>query len=403
MATIEVVPLTMVPFGAGKIASYTDSAGKLVELTLTGPGTGQAIFVNSAADPSEIALDNTTGGSSFTIKGLGATIADVQVTGSLFAITGKSVTLSGNLTVSGSLAKLSLGNVTGGASGGTISIGAGGPTSITLGLVSNESLTTAGAIAVLTVGDWLDTGGAQSPSPRLRSAALFPRGTLPRRSTPPSIGVVKVGGSLTAGTWNVTGNGGNLTVNRAIDPGWLATFGGALNAVKLGSDSGNLTAGSINSIKIAGTLSNATITLTGSSTLGALSVGQAVIESQIVTAGNVGKVSVGSFLSSALFVGVSSSVTGMPTSAADFAANDSILSFTVKGNNKPYSFANSEIAAASIGSVILARVNSVNGGIKFGIATESLAAFDNVGVLKWTAKDTPATLVADGDLIVKFL
>ncbi|HWE03076.1 MAG TPA: S8 family serine peptidase [Tepidisphaeraceae bacterium] len=404
-ATIDVVPVTTLTFGAGQIANYKDSAGKPVKLLLAGPGTGQAIFVNGAADPSEIALSDTTTASSFTIKGPGATIADVQATGSLYAITGAAVTLSGDLNVAGSLTKLSLGNVTGGASGGAISIGAGGaPSIITLGLVSNESLTTAGAIALLTVGDWLDSGGAPVPISAASVGNVTSKGDFAGSIAAASLGVVKVNGSLTSGTWNVSGDGADITVNGAVDPGWTATFGGDLNAVKLGSDSGDLSAGSVNSIKIAGALTNADITLTGgASTLGALTVGQAVTESQIVTAGNIGKVSVGSFLSSALFAGVSASVTGLPTAVGDFTADDSIVSFTVKANNKPYSFANSEIAAASIGTVSVARVNPDNGGVKFGVATESLAAFTNVGVLKWKSVETAATLAPDGDLIVSFL
>jgi hypothetical protein len=151
-------------------------------------------------------------------------------------------------------------------------------------------------------------------------------------------------------------------------------------------------------------MSNVTLNLTGSGqTLPNLTVSKSVNNSQILSAGNIGKVTVGAFLSSNLFAGVDPSVTALPTSTSDFTAADSIASFTVTAKTTPYSFSDSNISAASIGDVLLARVNTSNDGANFGVATENLSAFANRGVLKWTRKQSITLLAPDGDLVVSVL
>ena len=69
--TIQDAMISTLTFSAGKPATYTDSLGKRVQLVLTGPGAGTAVFVNSAADPSQITLANTTRQfHSFTVCGI---------------------------------------------------------------------------------------------------------------------------------------------------------------------------------------------------------------------------------------------------------------------------------------------------------------------------------------------
>jgi len=177
-----------------------------------------------------------------------------------------------------------------------------------------------------------------------------------------------------------------------------------LKDVRFGSDAGSLTADAINRITIAGNMSGATINLTGSSnTLTSLNVAQTVSNSQIRSAGNIGKVTVGALLEKEKFAGVSPSITTLPTSAADFVSNDSIVSFSVTGKATRFAFSNSNIAAESIGKVLLARVDSNNAGTPFGVATVNLDAFTNRGVLKWTKKQPPSALVPDGDFVVNLL
>ena len=129
--TIDDEPVTTLNFSAGKPGVYTTGTGKRVQLLLSGPGTGTAVFVNGAADPSQITLDNTTGNSTFTARTTAATLSDIVVDGSLFSISAKPITLAGSISITGTLSKLMLGNVfppAPGPNGGTISIGAAGAT-----------------------------------------------------------------------------------------------------------------------------------------------------------------------------------------------------------------------------------------------------------------------------------
>ncbi len=403
-ATIVDAPVTTLTFTAGSPKTYTNSLGKSVRLTLNGPGTGTAVFISGTADPSQITLNNTTVTSTFVVRSAGTPLGTIVVNGSLQALIAKTATLTGNLTVSGSLSRLMLANASGGATGGTISMGAAGaPMLVNLGFVSNETLSTPGAIASLKANDWLSSGGGVVQISAASIGSLTTRGDFAASVTTQNLGPVKIGGSLTAGTWTIAGGGQNFQVTGQASAAWTAVFGGALHNVRFGNVSGLLTAGSIDKLK-ADSLSNATLTLTGAGvTLGAMSVGQTVSNSTIISTGSLGKVAVGAFLDSKLLAGVSTSVTGLPSTAADFTANDSILSFTVRGDGRPFSFSNSNIAAASIGKVILARVKTNNGGTPFGVATKGLGAYTNRGVLKWTNKESTTLLAADGDLVVRII
>ncbi|HET6246260.1 MAG TPA: S8 family serine peptidase [Tepidisphaeraceae bacterium] len=403
--TIEDEPVTTLNFSAGKPGVYTTAAGKKVQLILTGPGTGTAVFVNSAADPSQITLDSTTGNSTFTVHTTAATLSDIIVNGSLYSISAKPATLSGDISITGTLAKLTLGNVTGGASGGSISIGtAGAPTAVNFGAVSDENFSTPGSISMLSVAIWLNSGGTSVSISAASISRLDSRGDFGASITAQALGPVVIGGSITGGMWAIAGGGSTLSVSRSVAEGWSANFTGSLSRVHLGSDSGNLTAASIASLTVTGNLANAAINLTSTSAaLGALNVTKAVTSTQIISAGNVGKVSVGSFQASDLLVGISSSATGLPTAASDFIADDSIVSFTVRANALPFSFSNSDVAAESIGKVMLARVNSNNSGTPFGFAAESLTSFSNRGVLSWKSSEPVDLLTPDGDFMVELL
>jgi subtilisin family serine protease len=404
--TINDVPVTTKTFSAGKPLTYRDSAHHAVTLSLAGPGTGTAVFVSGALDPAAIMLDTTNGASAFTIAGGTTTVADVVVNGSLASLAGKSADLTGALSVSGSLGKLTLRNVNGGTGGALISIGTAGPALVVnLSSVSNESLSTPGAIASLTVRNWLVSSGAPATISAASIGAIKSTSDFDASITAAALGAVKVGGSLALGTWSISGSGGNLSVSGSAESGWAATFGGALGAVRFTTDAGNLTALSIRSLTISRNLTSAVVHTTGTAgtVLGALTVGGTVSGSQILSAGNVGKVSAGTFIASNLFAGVSSAQTALPAVGTDFVSDDSIVSFTVKGTTSPVSFGGSNVAAASIGKVSIARANPDNGGTAYGFAAKSLGAFSNRGKLNWTNKKPASLLVADGDSVVRLL
>jgi subtilisin family serine protease len=362
--SVQELPLTTVTFSAGKPQSYVTSTGKKVTLMVRGAGAGSIYFSSAQRDPLGITLDNTTGASALTVKGT-ATLPSITVNGSLGFINARTATLAGAMTITGSLGKLTLGNISG--TGTTISIGGAGNTVVSLGNVSDESFSTAGGISSLSVRSWSDTGA---------------NGVI--TLTAAAIGSLKVTGNFNA----------DLSAN------------GIANAKISGSITGGVwTVSSIGKLTVSGSITNAALTLNAASglDLGTLSVSHAVSNTQIRSAAGVGKVTVGAFLSSILFAGVSDTVTDLPAAIADFSSDASILSFSLKANVSPFSFAGSDIAAAHVGKVNIAKANPSNGGVPFGIAAETLAAFSNKGVIKWTNKQASDLLLPDGDLIVRLL
>lgn len=406
LGTIEDIPVKTLTFSQGQDAHYTDAEGKPVTLVLHGPGTGTALFVNGIKDPSRITLNATTSSSQFMIRSPRALLSNVIVNGSLGAMIGRTTGLSGSLSVSGSLQKLDMGQVSGGSAGGAITIGAAGaPMQVNLREVTNETFSTPGAISSLSVQNWIDSIPGLAGVSALSIGALRSAGDFTVSLTSGSLGPVKVGGALGGGIWTISGSGNNLSAAQGADAGWSATFGGDLGVVRLRSEAGSLTARSIRSLNVARDMSSATIRLTGAlgTSLGSLFIGGTATSSNIRSAGNVGAVVVGAFVKSDLFAGVNDAVTALPTSAADLTASDSIVSFSVTDRGTPFSFADSNVAAASIGSVSVANVGRDNSGVPFGIATKSLQIFNNRGVLHWTNKEPTVALVPDGDFLVRFL
>src|SRR5207244_1729889 len=121
-------------------------------------------------------------------------------------------------------------------------------------------------------------------------------------------------------------------------------------------------------LAIAGAMIDTTLTLTGAGTVLANFTAKTVTGSQIRAAGDIAKIVVGALIDSNIFAGVNSSLTSLPDSQSDFVTSNAILSLNVTGKQLPFSFSNSNIAAATIGKVVVSRVNSSNGGTPFGIA-----------------------------------
>ncbi len=314
-------------FDAHTPLKYTGSGGQVVELRLSGPGTGTAVFDSGSADPASVTLDGVTAASTLTVKASSATLGTLTVNGSIKAIVAPTTTFTGAVTISGTDAKLQLGNV----SGGAISIATGGPaTRITLGAVTDETLTTPGTIASLSVASWATATGTSSITAGA-IGKLTAKGDFSASINAASLGPVKVAGSLTGGTWAIAGGGASLAAGDAASA-WSATFAAALGAVKLAGDAGSLTAGSIKSLKVTGNVTNATIRLTGASgrVLGSFTAGGDVSGASIRAAGSIGKVDVSSFIGSTLFAGVNDGVTALPSAATDLTSDQTIVSFTAR-------------------------------------------------------------------------
>jgi RHS repeat-associated protein len=368
-----------VTFGGKTKGTYTDAAGNHVTVTLSGPGTGTLGFIGSgSADPVSVVVMGTTAKSVLTIRAAKGTttLTGVQITGSLANFSAKSVNLTGSFDITGTLRAMTLNNVNTGPA--TIDVEGAGATTFAFGTLQDLSLTDAGTIRSLSATSW--TNGAFA-SDALTAAALGKlsiKGAFDANLSLTSGSLSATIGSITGGAWNVGGSVRSLTTG-TIASGWAGVVTGNVGPITVRGDlDGSLTAPSIKSLRVTGSVNGSTLTLTGSNAtlgrlaaLGSFTVTGNVSRSNISAAGNVGPVSVGGMSGSTLFAGITSGITGLPTTS-DFTGTASIVSFSVAGKAP---FANSDVAAEAIGAVTLRNVTASNGGTPFGVATKSLRSF----------------------------
>lgn len=226
-----------------------------------------------------------------------------------------------------------------------------------------------------------------------------------------------------SGAATINGAVGSVNLLRAAS-GTLATssighmtvkgaFSDDLSAASIGSfTAGSMTGGtwtvSGNAARItAGTISNWTANL---GSLGKLTSRGAITGSTINSAGNVGTVAAASLTGSTVFAGVGSLPTGqaLPASSADFAAAASLAALRVR------SFANSDVAAQTLGRLTLGQVTTDNGGTAFGVAGHTIQALTAASAgktlrLKNAAAQTDVTAAitksgfVQGDFLVEIL
>jgi hypothetical protein len=332
-ATVPNLPSVSVVLGAGgnKSVKFTDADGTTATFTLKGPGSatieivgdnpqqtvvkGVATITGTNNFVGSIAATGTTGATTLTITTKGGNkMIDVPALtsdGSFKSIVAKTTNLTGNLSVAGAIATLSLNN----ASNGTIAINGLGPAlSLTLAAANNVGLVSASAVKVIQAGVWNSPGATISV---------------------PLITQMKVKGN--------------------------ASF--AMNA------------GVVKMLSIGGVLSNSTLTFSaGGSDVGKMTVG-GLSGTTIHAAGNLGAISARSLLNSSIYAGVASLPGGaaLPSSAGDFAAQASIASVILKKSGSA-SMVNSNIAAWSLGKLSLAKVSFANAGNAFGVAGHTIAS-----------------------------
>jgi hypothetical protein len=298
--------------GTSKVtkSTFTDADGDQVTISLGGKvGTLTYYLTNGKGPISEIDLagtDPTKSTVSFSVKKAKTGsdgrfgIGEVDGTG-LKSFTAKTGDVTGaGFNLTGFIGSLTVGNISNGADLELL-----GPIPTT----KSATAITAGVIA-----DGTDINVA-APLKGLTAIAIG-NGTVEA----PSVGNVNIKGQraskvlpFISGDFN-----SDLTVSGAgIDP---------------------VTGKALKSLKVAGSVNNATI-----------SVG-----------GNVGSVSVGSFLGSELFAGYTGPVDGSGT----FNSGSTITTFQVKGTTN--AFAHSFVIASNFKNVTLASVDPNNGGTKFG-------------------------------------
>lgn len=407
-ATIKAVGANIRTFDARHRLTYTDAAGQMVLMQLTGPGTGQAAFAAPTGDanPTTIVVTGSTNASSLIVRSFGGatTLPDVIVQGAL-GVFGGTANVAGNISITGGARVIVLGNVSGGH---TMTLGqAPVPTLLKLGDVMDLSIDATGAIGAMTAKSWADTDATADTitATALNSLAVTgPFGAGLALSG--NLGPARILGAVTGGAWNVGGNG-RAIIAGSVASGWSGTFGGNIPAMLcLANFAGTLSAVSVPALRVGGDLS-AQILLSG--TLGTLFVGGKIDRSLIRTVGNITLVSTGAMLDTLMSAGLDPTVFDFPTSAAQFTTKSTIGTFAVRGvRGLTNAFANSLVAASTIRLAVVRQVlndNIVQGNHKsFGLAAESLKLFGDIETGKrpfiWRSTQNPALLTFAGDFKV---
>ena len=377
----------MIEFGGKIKAQYTDASGNIVAVTLSGPGSGELSFISSgSSDPVSLVLSGTTVRSALSVvvkspKGV-TNLTDVQVNGSLAKFSASKANLSGTFDVTGTLGSLTLGSVGGGSTAITVD-SAGVSTIFRFGAVKDLSLISAGAIRLLSARSFTNGPFGVDAISAVSIVSMVITGdfdaNLNLGSSGNALSSFRAGGAIAGGSWSLNGNAGHIA-SASIADNWTATIAGNLAVLTTkGTFNGSLTARSARTISVGGDLSGSTLQFTGTpASLGktlalrTLSVAHGLLDSQVQSTGNIGSVVVGGATGSELFAGVSGALTTLPTTIADFLTPLSIKSFASRGTTP---FADTLIAASTIGSVGLRNVTTANNGTPFGVAASSLATF----------------------------
>lgn len=182
------------PFaGPAQPLTFTPAGGAPVTLSLKGPGTGSAFFAPGAASPGRIVLDGTTPATALTIKG-NVALPDLVVNGSLKSLGTRTTDLNGDLTVTGSVPRITLDAVT----DGEITLGGTTPVTVTLGVVNGLTFNSAAPIKSMKVAAWNSSDDVDDvlTAPSLSSLAV--RGRMAASVRAGTIGKMTVAGALDA-------------------------------------------------------------------------------------------------------------------------------------------------------------------------------------------------------------
>lgn len=318
--------------------TFEDDAGQRVTVSFSGPGYADIRTTNGltqrymSGDIQRIVFGGTTEKSQLKIatRGDGTTVGDIVARGPLKAITGKGVTLTGDIEIAGSISKIVLGDV---AEEHTISIGAPAPgntkATVTLlfGSVEETTIISATPINSLTVTEWLDEDG----TPDLIQA--------------PWIGKLTIKGNRRSGVL------GHFQADLLLD----------------GAGAGKATLGAV---KIAGDLRQADWDITGN--MGKLTVIGTVADSTVRTTGGMAGITLGAADGTDFLAGIKHTVARYASDSADFdSVSASIGSLKIKGlkdrGATRWYFQNSNLSAAKIGKVDLLNVDFDNAGTRFGV------------------------------------
>ena len=382
--------------GGNRSITFVDATGGTETVTLnvgaaevlfSGSGTstlgrgGKVTITNGTnLEIASIALSSTTRASSLVVRSTAnkpVTIGGISDTSPLNTINARFATVTGEVTLGG-LASMTLAGLT----GSTLTIGNGGSprVALSLGTVTNSTITSAVAINSLKVTSWTNADASGDPAALTASSigsivstgAFNPNTTVSPTGRTAGIASARIGGTL-GGAWTDSGTAGVITAG-SVDSAWTGAITGALTSltVKSGTLASTLSAASIGTLAVTGTLSG-TITAASARLIRATA---GITGATLTFSASLGQVVAASLTNSNIFVGVVASSTPAATlttiSAADLGTG-SITSIVLNGRTGNQ-FSGSTIFADKIRTLSLGSVNTDNGGTAEGVAVNTLTA-----------------------------
>lgn len=269
------------------ITIFTSNVQQM-KFEINGPGTGTVSFANGNTS---VTLNGTTSASSLWIKPTNkfatATLSSITVNGTLQELRAPSIALNGNLTVSGDLRRISLASIT----GSTWTINGGQSTSGTIGEVVNTSLDSDGPIGALTVTSWTTTDSGTDAILADSIGTLKVNGNFtPTVSLLEGAKSVSISGEVN-GTWDAGGAVGTFAAASSAD-GFSLNSALSIGTFTLtGSMGGSISAPTIGSVTINGSMNSAAI-LAGTDLGSDAAIGGTGTAADIFSAGSLGSLHV---------------------------------------------------------------------------------------------------------------
>ena len=402
-----------------------DSLGTLVKFSIKGEGRGD-ITGGSAFSIIDISGTNEKSDVRISPKGkTGTAVGDINVSGPLETLTGKTVDLLGDISIQGGISKLDLRDALAGSSVdiGTLS-DPNGLTLLRFADVADLSATVGSVLRDVIVSRWIDTDGNADTlaAPAIKRLKV----TGNRRTDIPgdagfsmelsgttildlALGSARIAGSLLSGDWEIAGNTGVIKAGN-VNSNWSATVTGNIHNVNINNDfNGSVTAGSVRNMRVGGD-AGGSLTLTQTVSTDAMALDKLSVKGwldgfTLRSAGNVDRISAGAARDSLLFAGVTDSVNDLPNPIVHFTTQAKISHVNIKSMaDEEFSFINTNIAAYTLGNVAYSYAQTDNGGTPFGIAAHQLNHLlykDGRGTFRWPNRDEPNGPADDGDRITR--
>ena len=254
-----------VAFNSAQPATFTDADGGTITVSIRGPGTGTILFASENSDPGRIVLTGTTAASTLNIRG-DTSVADLIVNGSLKSLGSRTMDLTGNVSVTGAVAKVTFDDIT----GAILTLGSGTVT-IAADQVSDLTVNSQAAIRSMKVGAWTDTDATPDVITAPSLGTLSVRGAFQAGIAAGVIGRVTVSGAVSGAAIRSDSSIAGLTVGSITDS---LVFAGVAGSVLPDSSDDFTSPGEIKTFTVRGrTAGSFSDTLIAAATLGKVGLG----------------------------------------------------------------------------------------------------------------------------------